>query len=63
MLVRPRGEECLWRACLTPGTRQKHSTQSQAASVSAPSAVPELSVPRGETAGAAFLLEGVTVQV
>ena len=52
------GRECLW-----PGRRQKQSTRSRAASVSAPSASPELSVPRGETAGAAFLLEGVTVQV
>ena len=27
-----------------------------------PCRLPELSVPRGETAGAAFLMEGVTVQ-
>lgn len=57
-LYRSCGRECFW-----PSSRQKQFTRSQAASVSAPSASPELSVPRGETAGAAFLLEGVTVQV
>ena len=58
VLYRSLGREGLW-----PGSRQKQFARSQAASVSAPSASPELSVPRGETAGAAFLLVGVTVQV